>query len=296
MDIKNVFITGATGYIGGSVANLLLQKGYHVVGLVRKEADVETLSALGITAVRGTIHNASLMQEQALKADAVIHTADAADDPYPVDTFLDVLYGTGKTFIVTSGSAILGGKDNGEKSDFVYTEDIPLQPRFEMAHRVILNNHILRAAKKNVRSMVIVPPMVYGVGSGLKKESIQIPALVKVATQKGTGFYIEKGENIWSNVHIEDLASLYLDALEKGKPGSLYYAENGEASLKEIGNTISKKLGVEKTLSISIEEAVEIFGPAGAYFGFASNSRCNADKARITLGWQPKHTSIHDFI
>lgn len=296
MNIKDVFITGATGYIGGSVASLLIRKGYQVRGLVRKEADFEKVQALGMTAVLGTLHNAPLMREEALKADAIIHTADAADDPYVVDTFLEVLKGTGKSFIFTSGSAIFGGKDNGEISDFIFTEDTPLQPRLEMAHRVIINHHVLQAAKQNIRSMVIVPPMVYGEGLGLKKDSIQIPALLNIARQKGMGFYIEKGENIWSTVHIEDLAQLYLDALEKAKPGALFYAENGEASLKEIAGSISKRLGAEHTISMKIDEAVQLFGPAGAYFGFASNSRCNADKARTTLGWHPKYTSIHKFI
>ena len=296
MNIKNVFITGATGSIGGSVASLLIRKGYHVTGLVRKEADAEKLQALGVAAVLGTTHDAPLMREQALKADAIIHTADSADNPYVVDTFLEALKGTGKTFIFTSGSAIFGGKDNGEKTDFVFTEDIPLQPRLEMAHRVIINNHVLQAATQNIRSIVIVPPMVYGEGLGLKKDSIQVPALLKIANQKGVGFYIEKGENIWSTVHIEDLAQLYLNTLEKAKPGALFYAENGETSLKEIAKSISKKLGAEQTISIGIDEAVQLFGPAGAYFGFASNSRCNADKARTLLGWRPKHVSIHDYI
>ncbi|PZU06558.1 MAG: epimerase, partial [Chryseobacterium sp.] len=43
-------------------------------------------------------------------------------------------------------------------------------------------------------------------------------------------------------------------------------------------------------------EAVNTFGPAGGYFGFASNSLCNADKARTELNWKPQHHSIENFI
>ena len=53
-----------------------------------------------------------------------------ADDAYAATNFLKILEGTGKTFIFTSGSAILGGKENGERSDFQFTEDIPLSPVF----------------------------------------------------------------------------------------------------------------------------------------------------------------------
>lgn len=295
MEIKKVFITGVTGYIGGSIACPLIKHGYSVSGLFRKEADAERLAALGILPVKGSLEDAPLLRAESLKADAVIHAADA-DDPYAVDTFLEVLKGTGKTFIYTSGSSILGNKDYGEKDDFVYTEDIPLKPRFEKAHRVEINNHILLAAKNNVRSIIIVPTMIYGEGLGLKKESIQVPMLEKVSKEKGIGVYLEKGENIWSNVHIEDLADLYLLALEKAKAGAYYYAENGSSSLKDIAQTISTRMNVKATKSITIDEGVKHFGLEGAYFALASNSRCNADKARLELGWIPKYSSIHDFI
>lgn len=295
MDIKKVFVTGVTGYIGGSVAYLLVKSGYTVSGLFRNEADAEKLAALGIRPVQGSLEDAPLLKAESFKADAVIHAADA-DDPYAVDTFLETMKGTGKTFIYTSGSSILGNKDYGERSDFIYTENIPLEPRFEKAHRVQINNHILRAAKDDVRSIVIVPTMIYGEGLGLKKESIQVPMLEKVSKKKGVGIYIEKGENIWSNVHIEDLAELYLLALEKAKAGAYYYAENGASSLKDIAYTISARMNAKNTQSITIDEGVKYFGLEGAYFALASNSRCNADRARLELDWTPKYNSIHDFI
>lgn len=296
MAIQTVFVTGASGYIGGSVAQVLVQKGYTVLGLARKDSDLEKLAALGIQPVKGTLQDAPVLRSAALQADAVIHTADA-DDPYAVDTFLEALKGTGKTFIHTSGSSILGNKDNGERSGFVYTEDIPLQPRFEKLHRVVINNHILQSAQQGIRSIVIVPTMIYGEGLGLKKESIQVPMLLKAAAEKGCGVHVEKGENIWSNVHIGDLAQLYLAALEKAKAGSYFYAENGESSLKDIALSISKKMGKPgQTFAMGIDEAVRYFGSEGAYFALASNSRCNADKARQLLGWQPQYRSIHDFI
>jgi nucleoside-diphosphate-sugar epimerase len=296
MTIKKVFITGTTGYIGGSVARALIEKGYEVSGLARKESDLKKLQAIGILPVNGSLQDAPVLREASKKADAVIHTADA-DDPYAVDTFLETLSGTGKTFIHTSGSSILGNKDNGEKSDFIYTEDIPVQSRFEKVHRVIMNNHILQCAQHGIRTIVIVPTMIYGEGLGIKKESIQVPMLTSVAKEKGIAVHIGKGENIWSNVHIADLAQLYIDALEKAKAGSYFYAENGESSLKDVALSISKKIGnAGHTASISIDEGVKLFGSEGAYFALASNSRCNADKARQLLGWSPQYTSIHDFI
>lgn len=294
--MKRVFITGITGYIGGTVAKKLLEKNYSVAGLVRNAAAADKLQQLGIESIIGNIHDEAVLNAAVSNADIMIHTADSADDAYAVNSFINALEGSGKTFIFTSGSAIFGGKENGEKNDFVFTEDIPLNPRLEMASRVLINNYVLQSAKKNIRSIVIVPTMVYGDGLGLKKDSIQLPALINFSKEKGFGVYFGKGENIWSNIHIEDLADLYVLALEKAKAGSLYYAENGSSTIRNLAENISRQYNLQPAQSVSIQEAVNTFGPAGGYFGFASNSLCNSDKAKAELGWNPQHTSIEKFI
>ncbi|MEY8761643.1 NAD-dependent epimerase/dehydratase family protein [Chryseobacterium tongliaoense] len=294
--MKKVLITGITGYIGGTIAAKLLEKNYSVIGLVRNETHVKELKALGIESVVGNIHDETVLKSAISNADAVIHNADSADDAYAADSIINALEGSGKTLIFTSGSAIFGGKENGEKNGFVFTEDFPLTPRLEMASRVLINDYVLRSSQKNIRSIVIVPTMVYGTGTSLKKESIQLPALTQLSKEKGFGVYFGKGENIWSNLHIEDLADLYVLALEKAKAGSIYYAENGSSSIKNLAEKISEKYGLQPAQSLDVQEAVNRFSPAGGYFGFASNSLCNADKARKELGWNPKYDSIENFI
>uniref|UniRef100_UPI0024E1F64D NAD-dependent epimerase/dehydratase family protein n=2 Tax=unclassified Chryseobacterium TaxID=2593645 RepID=UPI0024E1F64D len=213
--MEKILITGITGYIGGTVAKKLLEKNYSVAGLVRNASAAEKLQQLGIEPIIGNIHDEAILNAAISHVDAVIHTADSADDAYAADSFINALEGSGKTFIFTSGSAIFGGKENGEKNDFIFTEDFPLNPRLEMASRVLINNYVLQSAKKNIRSIVIVPTMVYGEGLGLKKDSIQLPALINLSKEKGFGVYFGKGENIWSNLHVEDLADMYVLALEK---------------------------------------------------------------------------------
>ncbi|MGE8528167.1 NAD-dependent epimerase/dehydratase family protein [Chryseobacterium rhizosphaerae] len=294
--MEKILITGITGYIGGTVAKKLLEKNYSVAGLVRNASAAEKLQQLGIEPIIGNIHDEAILNAAISHVDAVIHTADSADDAYAADSFINALEGSGKTFIFTSGSAIFGGKENGEKNDFIFTEDFPLNPRLEMASRVLINNYVLQSAKKNIRSIVIVPTMVYGEGLGLKKDSIQLPALINLSKEKGFGVYFGKGENIWSNLHVEDLANMYVLALEKAKPGSIYYAENGSSTIKNLAEHISLHYKLQPAQSVSVQSAVDQFGPAGGYFGFASNSLCNSDKARTELGWAPQYKSIENFI
>lgn len=293
MNIKKVFITGANGYIGGTIAHLLVEKGYEVAGLVRQPELVAELEARGIRAVIGSIDDARLIAKEASLADAVINTATVLDTFF-IDNLIKVLKGTGKTLIHTSGSSILGDMALGERSDFVYNEDVPLIPHVAKTLWVALNTHVRLAAKQGIRSMVIVPTMVYGEGLGIRKESIQLPLLYRLSLEKGMGVHVEKGESIWSNIHIADLGDFYIRMLERGVPGAYYYAENGEASLKDIAREISKKMGRgEETLAIPIDEAISYFKNADlVHFGLASNSRCTSAKAKQLLDWQPIYSNI----
>ncbi len=50
-----IFVTGATGYIGGSIAEKLLAAGHEVTGLVRSDGKAPLLTARGIEPVAGTL-------------------------------------------------------------------------------------------------------------------------------------------------------------------------------------------------------------------------------------------------
>jgi nucleoside-diphosphate-sugar epimerase len=287
-----VFVTGASGYIGGSIAQALVDRGDQVAGLTRTAERGRELEARGIEPVVGELKAWSLLIEQARAADAVINAANS-DEPYAIGALIEGLRGTGKTLIHTSGTSIVGDMAAGELSDRVHTEDSALEPRFEKAGRVAIDRAVLAAAHEGVRAIVICPSMIYGQGMGLHKDSIQVPELIKLARGTGEGRHVGRGENRWGNVHIEDLAALYLLALDRAPAGSFFFAENGEASLKEIAAAISRMLGFGgRTRALSLDEALERLAPAAVHYSFASNSRVSADKARAMLGWKPRHASI----
>ncbi|MCW9705560.1 NAD-dependent epimerase/dehydratase family protein [Fodinibius salsisoli] len=296
MDIKDIFVTGVTGYIGGSIAHRLLENGYKITGLVRSADDVPAVEKQGINAVTGSINEVETIRKQVQNLDAVVNAADA-DNPFVVATILEALRGTEKTLIHTTGSSLVGSRSRGEKSDIEYHEDMPLSPAIEKKGRVAINRSVLSYAARGMRPIAICPPMIYGQGLGIKKESIQVPWLIELAKEKQQGAHIGKGANRWSHVHIDDLVDLYLLAMEQAPAGSFFYAENGEASLKDIAQAIGRMLDLgDETTSISIDEAIDRWGPEAAHFAFGANSRINADKARKLLGWNPKHRSILDDI
>jgi nucleoside-diphosphate-sugar epimerase len=283
-----VFVTGASGYIGGSVAAALLEAGHSVRGLVRSEERAAQVRALGVEPVLGSLGDAALLAQAARQADAVINTANS-DDRGAVEAMLPALSGSGKCFIHTSGSSIVGDMSAGRRGDKVYEDDTPLQPLPGKAARVAIDRLVLGSVSDGVRAVVICPTMIYGRGRGAHAESIQVPRLIALARKYGVARHVGAGENIWSNVHIDDLVPLYLLAVDRAPAGAFYYAENGENSYRELAEAISRMLGMGgRTLPMPIDEAVAELGESGAQFSFGSNSRVRAVRARRELGWSPK--------
>jgi nucleoside-diphosphate-sugar epimerase len=287
-----VFIVGASGYIGGSIATSLLAAGHEVAGLVRSDERAAAVRARGIEPVRGTLADVDVLAREARRAGAVIHAANA-DDRASVEAILAALRGTGKRFIHTSGSGIVADRAGGNATDRVYDEDTPVTPLPERAARAALNAAIRAAAAEGIVPVVIAPPMIYGLGTGVHADSIQIPKLIAVARKRGEACCVGPGANAWSNVHVEDLADCYRLALERAPAGAFYYAENGENTLRELGEAIARAQGLDgRTRSLSIDEAYAEFGQAATDLSFGSNSRVRALRARRELGWAPSRASL----
>ncbi|MEL6381662.1 MAG: NAD-dependent epimerase/dehydratase family protein [Cyanobacteria bacterium J06626_18] len=291
-----IFLTGASGYIGGSIATALVANEHTVLGLCRSVEKAELLRQRGIEPIVGNLSDERTLFQAAQSADAVINAADA-DDPFAAESLLQALEGSGKKLIHTSGSSIVGDRANGEHSNCILHEDIPRPVRFEKVGRVTIDTHVVEGAFREIHSVVICPCLIYGNGTGLRSESIQVPQMIAVARKYQQARYIGKGENIWSTVLIDDLVSAYLLALEKGPAGSFFFIGNDEISFKEIADTIHRELDLDGTAqSWTIDEAIQEWGQEGAHFAFGSNSRIRSDKARNLLGWVPKQLSLMDWL
>ena len=291
-----VFVAGASGYIGGSVAAAMRAAGHEVIGLVRSDARAAQVRERGIEPLIGTLEDAVLLAHAARAADAVVNAADAGHRGV-VEAILNALAGSGKAFLQTSGSSIVADLAAGEPTDKVYDEETPVHPLPGRKARVALNDAVLAAAKDGIRAVVICPSLIYGAGRGANASSIQIPWLIALAKKYGVPKHIGRGENVWSNVHIDDLVELYLLALDKAAPGAFYYVENGENSMREACRAIGCMLGLgARTAPMTLEEAAAEWGEGAASYTMGSNSRVRAIRARRELGWTPRRPSLVDDI
>ena len=198
-----------------------------------------------------------------------------------------------KTFLHTSGSSIVGTRSHGELSEDIYDETTPISPSPARAARVALNQDILAASKNKVRTIIICPSLIYGLGRGATRHSMQVPMMIDLARRDGTAKFIGAGENIWSNVHIDDLVTLYLLALDKAPAGAFYFVENGENSMRETSDALNRMLGIGSPAESMTEDyAATQWGDGPARNSMGSNSRVRGVRAREELGWAPHRASL----
>ena len=291
-----IFITGATGFIGGSLAVRLLRGGHVVRGLVRSEEKAPRLAALGIEPVLGSLADGAVLRAAARASDGVVNAADS-DHRGAVEALLDGLAASGKPFLHTSGSSVIADNARGEyASDRVFEDDTPFTPEPEKAARAAIDGLVRASASRGIRAAVLCNTMIYGTGLGLSRDSVQVPPLVRQAQASGVVRTVGPGLNIWSNVHLHDVLDLYEIALRQAPAGAFYFVENGEASFKAIGEAIARRFGLRGPEPWSVEEAAEAWGGIHAAYSFGSNSRVRGRRARQELGWAPTHSSVTGWI
>jgi nucleoside-diphosphate-sugar epimerase len=277
-----IFVTGAPGFIGSALVPELMQAGHHVVGLTRSEAGAETLRAAGAEVKYGNIEDLDSLREGAAGADGVIHLAfnhdfsqmmkNAEDDRKAIEAMGEVLMGSNRPFVMTSGTGIAASV-NGQPS----TEDSPItfwNPRGATEAAV------KELTKRGVNMTVVRLPQVHDT----RKQGL-VPYVTAVAREKQVSAYIGEGGNRWPAAHVSAVAQLYRLAFEKGEPGAIYHAVDEEGvSMKDIAEALGRGLKVP-VVSIKPEEAEAHFGWLGVFAGYDMPS--SSAITRQKLNWTP---------
>jgi nucleoside-diphosphate-sugar epimerase len=287
-----IFVTGASGFIGGAFAAEAVRRGHEVRGLVRSSQKALACAAFGIVPVHGDLADHDLLASEASAADAVVNAASSDDRP-AIDAMLSALSGSGKALLHTSGSSIVADDANGEPSEAVIDEDHRPEPTQDKAARVALDQAIL--ATTGIRSIVLCNTLIFGDALGPEARSVQLPLLIDYARETGTAAYIGRGLNRWSTVHIADVVDLYLLALERAPAGTFAFVESGEASFADMARSIADGLGLRDAVSMTIDAAEARWGRGRARYSLASNSRVRSVRA-AALGWNPSRLSVHQWI
>ena len=287
-----VFIVGAGGYLCDALARSFLRAGHTVAALARDGAKAEAFSREGLQPVAGQLDDLRSLAGLA-DMDAIVLAAAIpfAQEWSVADALIGALEGSGKPFIMTSGTGVLSHETpEGEWREETYTEEDAFTPPPWIALRVETENKVRAARERGVRAMVVRPPLIWGHGG-----SKQVPAIFQSVKTAGAACYIGAGLNLYSHVHVDDLAEVYRLALLRGKAGGLYHAVAGEANWRTLAHAVAKVSGVEAR-SVSIDEAREIWGPFIGPLFFGVSSRSRAAVSRRDLGWSPTHLDLEQDI
>ncbi len=277
-----VFVTGAAGFIGTGVTRELIAHGHEVVGLARNDANAELLEGLGAKVHRGSLEDLDSLRAGAKDADGVIHLAFIHDfakfaengqvDKRAIEAMGEVLEGSGKPFIVTSGTGLIA-------PGVTVTEDMRREAS-EFVPRVSEQTGLAFAAR-GVRAMTIRLPQVHGEPgkAGL------VSFLLEGARQKGAAAYVGDGSARGAAAHRPDVVRLYRLALENGVADGIYHAVGEEGvPLREIVEVVGRALKVP-VVSIKPEEAGDYYGPLAMFAGLDMPASSALTQQR--LGWTP---------
>ena len=281
-----IFMTGATGFAGESVARELIAGGHDVIALVRSRDDRATqIEALGAKLFEGSVSDLDRLTEGAADADAVAHlafnhdfsqfVASAEHDRKVVHAFGEAMTKTGGALLVTSGTMAAKpkqGKAASEKDEALPPDQMP---------RAWSEIAVDEVAASGVRAFVLRPAHIHDV----KGNGGALAWLLGLARETGVSAYVEDGEQRWPGIARPDAATLYRLALEKGAIGHRYHGVTEEGvRMRDIAEAIGRLLNVP-VRSLSADEAGGHFGPTVTFV--AVDAPASGTLTREWLGWNP---------
>jgi nucleoside-diphosphate-sugar epimerase len=277
-----IFVTGAPGFIGSELVPELIKAGHNVLGLTRSDVGAEKLRAAGAEVLHGNIEDLDSLRKGAADSDGVIHLAfnhdfsqfekNAADDRMAITAMGEVLLGSDRPFVVTSGTAIAANAD-GKPS----TEDSPIS---SWNPRAASEAGVKELTTRGVNTSVVRLPQVHDT----RKQGL-VPYITAVAREKRVSAYIGDGSNRWPAAHVSDVARLYRLAFEKAERGAIYHAVDEEGvTMKAIAEALGRGLKVP-IVSIKPEETEAHFGWLARFAGHDMPS--SSTITRQKLNWTP---------
>jgi nucleoside-diphosphate-sugar epimerase len=280
-----VFVTGATGYLGGAIAARLARSGYEVRGLVRDLGRASTIAAAGVEPVVGDLGALEGLLAELETGDAVVHAAYDASDPPRLDQRALEAFRTAaqegriRRLLYTSGIWVHG--DTGGR---VVDESSPLDPAQTVRWRPAHEEIALGLASQGVQALVLRPAMVYGRAGGTLGDWF------REACEKGTVHYPGDGRQRWGMVHVDDVAEAYRLAFEQGPRDERYLlADESRFTVRELAEAAARAAGARAQSVDATEVRRTLAGTAQLM-----DQQFSAAKARRELGWAPRHTSFVD--
>lgn len=278
--MKNILVTGATGYKGSVLVPKLLNAGYKVIAWDLQWFGNQLPSHENLTLVKKDVRDIS--EQDLQNIDAIVHLASIANDPcgdlnpkltWEVSALAtmqlaDKAKRVGiKHFIYASSGSVYGVKDEDQ-----VTEDLTLEPLSEYNKTKMVAERVLLSYQNDMTVQIVRPATVCGLSPRMRLD-VAVNMLTMQALKNGE-ITVFGGDQSRPNVHIDDITDLYLFLLENPQVTGVYNVGFENLTISEIAHYIGERLNAKITITPSNDPR---------------SYRINSDKLLAT-GFKPKKT------
>ncbi|WP_075097982.1 NAD-dependent epimerase/dehydratase family protein [Sandaracinus amylolyticus] len=226
-----VFVTGASGFVGGHLVEHLVRKGHDVRAMARSDRSAELARRYGATPVRCDLDD--VRPEHLAECDAVIHAAARAEEWGTKDEFeranvdgttrvLEAARRAGVRRFVHVGTeaAIFAGRDLVDVDERApYPTSSPYLYGVTKAEA---ERRVLAASAPGFETLSIRPRLVWGT-----RDTTVLPAVLRMA-ETGRFAWLDGGRVRTSATHVHNIAHALELALTRGRPGNAYFVADAE--------------------------------------------------------------------
>jgi nucleoside-diphosphate-sugar epimerase len=287
MDIrKTAVVTGANGFVGSHLVDLLLENNYIVRCITRKSSNLKWLKGKNVE-----IYDSGLMDKEGLRkafkdAEYIYHVAGVIKSKKPegyfkgnVDTTRVMLEtavefkNTIKKFLIVSSQTAAGPSLNGK----VITEEEPCNPITTYGRSKLAEEELAKSFMSQVPITICRAPAVFG------ERDTEIFIFFQTFS-KGLMTTIGFDKKVVSLIHVKDLVRGFMLAAESDKSAGQTYFISSEKyyTWDEIGDITSRVLG-KKPLKVKVPHFAVYTIAAIAQFASMFSSKpatLNIEKAR----------------
>jgi nucleoside-diphosphate-sugar epimerase len=257
MKIKEILVTGATGYKGSVLVPKLLNKGYKVVAFDMQWFGNQLPEHENLTVIKGDVINTPSIPLDGI--DVIIHLASIANDPCgdldPKLTWETSALATMqladrakregiKHFIYASSGSVYGVKD--EES---VTEDLTLEPISEYNKTKMVSERVLMSYSEDMTVQIVRPATVCGLSPRMRLD-VAVNMLTMQALKNGK-ITVFGGDQARPNIHIDDITDLYIFLLENPQVTGIYNAGFENITVGDIAEIIKEKINAEVVTTAS---------------------------------------------